>query len=72
MIIDFSCCRKFKIYVIEQTSLILTGPNDDSCWFVVYGHCPIVGGDRQPAPHLVQAPVHHGAVMVIGINLEDL
>ena len=42
---------------------ILTGSDDDGGGFVVNGHGPVVGGHRQPAPHLVQATVHHGAMV---------
>ena len=48
---------------------ILTGTNDDCGGLVVDGHGPVVGGDREPAAHLVEAPVHHGSV--VGINLDS-
>ena len=37
---------------------VLTGPNDDGSRLVIDGHGPVVGGDREAAPHLVQAAVH--------------
>ena len=55
--------------------IVLTGSNNDGGGLVVDGHRPVVGGDGQPAPHLVQAPVHHGAVLVwvvVGINFDAL
>ena len=49
---------------------VLTGTDDDGCGLVVDGHGPVVGRDREPAAHLVEAPVHHGSV--VGINLDSL
>ena len=37
---------------------LLTGSNDDGGGLVVDGHGAVVGGDGQPAGHLVQAPLH--------------
>ena len=48
---------------------ILTRSDDDGGGLVVDGHGPVVGGDREPAAHLVEAPVHHGSV--VGINLDS-
>ena len=54
----------------SETELdILTGTNDDCGGLVVDGHGPVVGGHREPATHLVEAPVHHGSV--VGINLDS-
>ena len=42
----------------HQTVKLLTGPNDDGGGLVVDGHGAVVGGDGEPARHLVQAPLH--------------
>ena len=49
--------------------VILTWPDDHRGGLVVDGHGPVVGGHREPATHLVEAPVHHGSV--VGINLDS-
>ena len=41
---------------------VLTGPYDDGGRLVVDAHGPVVGGDWEPAGHLVEAPLHVGAV----------
>ena len=38
--------------------ILLTGSDDDGGGLVVDGHGAVVGGDGQPAGHLVQAPLH--------------
>ena len=42
--------------------LLLTRADDDGGGLVVNGHGAVVGGDWQPAAHLVKPPVHHGPV----------
>ena len=38
----------------------LTWTDDDRGGLVVDRHGAVVGGHGEPAPHLVEAPVHHG------------
>ena len=42
----------------DQTGKLLTGSDDDGSWLVVDGHGAVVGGDGEPARHLVQAALH--------------
>ena len=53
----------------QTSGWILTRADDDSGGLVVDGHGPVVGRHREPAAHLVEAPVHHGSV--VGINLDS-
>ena len=46
----------------------LTRADDDRCGLVVDGHGPVVGGHGQPPAHLIQAPVHQGAM--VRVNFE--
>ena len=48
----------------------LTRADDDRCGLVVDGHGPVVGGHGQPPAHLIQAPVHQGAM--VRVNFERL
>ena len=45
--------RKHKFITI-----LLTGSDDNSCRFVIDGHCTVVRCDRKTTAHLVQAAFH--------------
>ena len=57
-----SCLQNFRFSTSNvwehQTVKLLTGSNDDGGGLVVDGHGAVVGGDGEPARHLVQAPLH--------------
>ena len=36
-------------HIPTKQKRLLTGSDDDGGWFVVDGHCAVVGGDREPA-----------------------
>ena len=61
--------RKLETLDLRMAGHILTRSDDDGGGLVVDGHGPVVGGHREPATHLVEAPVHHGSV--VGINLDS-
>ena len=42
----------------DKCKKLLTGSNDDGGGLVVDGHGAVVGGDGEPARHLVQAALH--------------
>ena len=52
-------------HIPTKQKRLLTGSDDDGGWFVVDGHCAVVGGDRQPARHLVQPAVHVRTVRTV-------
>ena len=57
-----------KIQQLTMFDVGLTRADDDGGGLVVDGHGPVVGGHGQPPAHLIQAPVHQGAVVRVNFD----
>ena len=56
-----------KIGMHKLMTILLTGSDDNSCRFVIDGHCTVVRCDRKTTAHLVQAAFHsEGGVNTAG------